>query len=152
MSNAFSYCLKLSGDISLDISNVTDISYMFMQCYNIINITLTNTSKVTNINSVIQECYVLNSFSMSDASNLSTSISSSAFNSTTKLKVLRLPGIKKAFDIHSSTAFEREDLVTLLNDLGTVTTSTTLTIGSTNLAKLTSEDQAIATSKGWILK
>lgn len=61
-------------------------------------------------------------------------------------------GLKVSFDLSSSTQFERANLVTVLNNLGTPTTTQTLTIGSTNLAKLTEEDIAIATQKNWTLK
>lgn len=61
-------------------------------------------------------------------------------------------GLKVSFDLSASTQFERANLVTVLNNLGTPTTTQTLTIGSTNLAKLTEEDIAIATQKNWTLK
>ena len=71
---------------------------------------------------------------------------------TIYLKEFLPTGLKVSFDLSSSTAFERENLVTVLNNLGTPTTTQTLTIGSTNLAKLTEEDIAIATQKNWTLK
>lgn len=73
------------------------------------------------------------------------------FAGCNSLKRMLLYGMKVSFDISSSTKFEREDLVTILNNLGTVSETQTLTMGSTNLAKLTSEDKAIATNKGWVL-
>ena len=59
--------------------------------------------------------------------------------------------MKVNFNISSSTLFTREALVEILNNLATVTSTKTLTMGSTNLAKLTDEDKAIATNKGWTL-
>ena len=59
--------------------------------------------------------------------------------------------MKVKFDISASTQFEKSDLVTILNNLAAVTTTQTLTMGATNLAKLTDEDKAIATNKGWTL-
>ena len=56
--------------------------------------------------------------------------------------------MKVSFNISSSTAFTKEALVEILNNLATVTTTQTLTMGATNLAKLTDEDKAIATNKG----
>ena len=49
-----------------------------------------------------------------------------------------------------ASAFEatRESLLWYLNSLAKITTTQTLTIGSTNLAKLTDEDKKIATDKG----
>ena len=39
----------------------------------------------------------------------------------------------------------------VINGLQTVTTSQVLTLGATNLAKLSDEEKAIATSKGWTI-
>ena len=50
-----------------------------------------------------------------------------------------------------STSLTREQMIPILNDLVRTTTTKTLTIGSTNLAKLTDEDKKIATDKGWTL-
>ena len=44
-----------------------------------------------------------------------------------------------------------DSLMSIINNLATVTTTQTLTLGSTNLAKLSSEEKAIATNKGWTL-
>ena len=63
-----------------------------------------------------------------------------------------MTGMVRAFDISDSTMFTREALVEILNNLGTVTRSRSLTLGSENLAKLTEEDKAIATNKGWRLR
>lgn len=62
-----------------------------------------------------------------------------------------MTGMKISFDISSSTKFEESDLVTILNNLATVTSTQTLKIGSKNLAKLTDDEKAIATNKGWTL-
>ena len=54
-------------------------------------------------------------------------------------------------DIHSSTKFTRDALLEIIGNLKTVTSTKTLKMGSTNLAKLTEEDKAIAINKGWTL-
>ena len=55
------------------------------------------------------------------------------------------------FDIHWSTKMEREALLEVINNLATVTSTRTLTMGSTLKAKLTDDDIAIATAKGWTI-
>ena len=46
-----------------------------------------------------------------------------------------------------------DSLMNVINEAADVTSSPkTLTLGSTNLNKLTDEEKAIATNKGWILK
>lgn len=76
---------------------------------------------------------------------------SSMFVNCSNLKSILMTNIGASFSIKSSTKFEREDLLVILNNLKTVTSSKTLTMGATNLAKLTDEDKAIATNKGWTL-
>ena len=44
-----------------------------------------------------------------------------------------------------------DSIMVIINGLQTVTTTQTLTLGSTNLAKLTDEEKKIATDKGWTL-
>ena len=51
----------------------------------------------------------------------------------------------------NGTALTHDSLMSIINNLATVTTTQTLTLGSTNLAKLSSEEKAIATNKGWTL-
>ena len=73
------------------------------------------------------------------------------FASCSSLKSILMTNIGVALDISASTQFERSDLLVILNNLKTVTSTKTLTMGATNLAKLTDEDKAIATNKGWTL-
>ena len=44
-----------------------------------------------------------------------------------------------------------DSLMSIINGLAVVSTTQTLTLGTTNLAKLTTEEKAIATEKGWSL-
>ena len=73
------------------------------------------------------------------------------FSGCTNLKSILMTNIGANLDISASTQFEREDLLVILNNLKTVTSAKTLTMGTTNLAKLTDEDKAIAINKGWTL-
>ena len=43
----------------------------------------------------------------------------------------------------------KESLLSILNNLPTISSTKTVTLGSTNLAKLTASDIKIATDKGW---
>ena len=94
-------------------------------------------------------CTRLTTIPQLDVSNVTDM--SSMFSNCTSLKSILMTGMKVSFSISSSTQFEESDLVTILNNLATVTSTKTLTMGSTNLAKLTDEEKAIATNKGWTL-
>lgn len=132
-----------------DTSNVTDMSYMFEHCERLITIPLLNTSKVTNMSYMFDNCESLTTIPLLDTSNVTNM--SYMFSLCSKLSEIHMYGMKSSFNISSSTKFTQEALVEILNNLATVTTSRTLTMGSTNLAKLTDEDKAIATAKGWTL-
>lgn len=76
---------------------------------------------------------------------------SGGFTNCISLQNITIEGtIGNNFDIHFS-PLTHESLMSIINHLGTVTTTKTLTLGSTNLAKLTDAEKAIATEKGWTL-
>ena len=108
-----------------DTSNVTSMICMFANCPALTTVPSFNTSNVTSMVNMFADC--------------------------SSLKSILMTGMKVPFDISSSTKFEETDLVTILNNLATVTTASTLTMGATNLAKLTDADKLIATNKGWTL-
>ena len=67
------------------------------------------------------------------------------------LETIHMINIGVNLDISSSTKFTREALLEIIGNLKTVTRTMRLKMGTTNLAKLTDEDKAIATNKGWSL-
>ena len=128
MNNMFNGCKSLT---QLDVSNwntenVTNMSYMFNNCSSLTQLDVSNfdTRNVTNMSSFIANASVLQNF-------ISCVIPVS-FGA-------------------SGTALTHDSLMSIINNLATVTTTQTLTLGSTYLAKLSSEEKAIATSKGWTL-
>ena len=60
------------------------------------------------------------------------------------------PNFKVSLDM-SCDKLTHESLMVVINGLQTVTETQTLTLGSTNLAKLSDSDKQIATNKGWTL-
>ena len=62
-------------------------------------------------------------------------------------------GLKASLDLSGSPLLTHDSLLNVINEASDVTSSPkTLTLGATNLAKLTDEEKAIATNKGWTLK
>ena len=61
------------------------------------------------------------------------------------------PNFKVSIDFKSCKKLTYDSLMVVINGLQTVTSTQTLTLGSTNLAKLTEADKQIATDKGWTL-
>ena len=169
MKSTFSRCEKLMTIPQLNTSNVTDMNgmfsgcnfntvslfdtskvnamnFMFSYCYHLTTIPQFNTSNVTDMTGMFVSCYVLTTVPALDVSNVTKM--NMMFNECSKLKSILMTNIGANLDISASTQFERSDLLVILNNLKTVTSSKTLTMGATNLAKLTDEDKAIATNKG----
>ena len=149
MQYMFDRCKSLTSIPQLNTSNVTTMSSMFYECKSLTSIPLLDTSKVTNMSHMLYGCSKLTTVPALDVSKVTDM--GSIFKGCSSLKSILMTGMKVSFNISSSTKFEESDLVTILNNLATVTTTQTLTMGSTNLAKLTDEDKAIATNKGWTL-
>lgn len=155
----------LNDDLSIfptpfyDTSNVTNMENMFGKYdisgsqkffFTLTELPLFNTSNVTIIYNMFSGCKTLKTIPSYDFSNV-TGVNN-AFYECEKLEQFLPTGLKVSFNLSSSTKFTREALVVVLNNLGTPTSTQTLTLGSTNLAKLTEEDIAIATEKNWTLQ
>lgn len=134
-----------------DTSNVTDMRYMFYDNENLTTIPRFDTSKVKDMTSMFWGCTQLTEIPAFDVSNVNTFFQ--MLDRCINLTAIHMRGINTSLDISSSTEFTREALVEIINNLEpTNNHSYTLTMGSTNLAKLTSEDKLIATNKGWKLE
>lgn len=112
-------------------------------------IPFTATSDVTSMYEMFSDCKKLTSVPLFDTSKVTAMYS--MFYNCSSLETIHIINIGANLDISSSTKFIREALLEIIGNLKTVTSTKTLTMGSTNLAKLTEEDKAIATNKGWTL-
>ena len=169
MREMFTYCEHLSSVPLLDTSKVTNMYYMFNNCKALKTLPQLNTNRVTNMSGMFFNCVKITEAPMLDTHIVNSTISmfdgctnlttvpaynmvnngqaTNMFDNCPNLKSILMTGMTSSFDISSSTKFEREDLVTILNNLGTPAFTRYLTMGATNLAKLTDEDKAIATNK-----
>lgn len=155
--------------------NVTQMEYMFYRLYKITSLNLNsfNTSKVKSMSNMFCQCSVLENLDLSnfDASNVSDI--TYIFYSDNKLTNLRFmknlgKGYIKTQNNYSyyelylkyTSNLSHESLMDIINNLydlnltynvangGTLYTQK-LTLGETLLSKLTAEEIAIATNKGW---
>ncbi len=130
-------------------SSVTNMSGMFYRCNKLTTIPLINTSLVISMDYMFKYCSALTTIPQLDTSSVMNM--QYMFQGCSNLEEIHMIGMKVSFDISSSQKFTESALVEILNNLATVTSTQTLTMGSTNLAKLTEEEKAIATNKGWTL-
>ena len=150
MSYMFYHCSKLTTIPQLDTSKVTNVNNMFFYCYELTTIPQLDTSNVTNMNGTFSYCSELTAIPQLDTSNVTDM--SNMFAGCSKLEAIHMTNINANLSISASTLFTREALVEIIGNLKAQTSgSKTLTMGSTNLAKLTDEDKAVATGKGWTL-
>ena len=139
-------------------SNVTSMRSMF-SVSKITHLDVSNfdTSNVRNFNSVFSNwstvCEELN------ISGLNLTRCTSIDNTFTKtnFKVIRCDGLRlpnidmRNIGLHSSKALTVDSIVGLLNALPQSDKGYSFQIGSANIAKLSDEQKAIATNKGWTL-
>ena len=134
----------------LDTSKVANMGYMFYYCSNLTTIPQLDTSNVTNMGYMLYKCSSLTTIPQLDTSNVTDM--GSMFSNCSSLTAIHMININANLNISSSTKFTRESLVEIIGNLKAQTSgSKKLTMGSTNLAKLTDEDKAVATGKGWTL-
>ena len=152
MRQMFDYCGKLTEVSFMDTSNVTDMGEMFVYCSALTTIPKFDTSKVTTMFYMFNSCKNISIIPELDVSNCEDF--SYMFDHCPNITEIHMKGMRVPIDISGSTKFTREALVEILTNFGEPKYSyaKTITIGSTNLAKLTDEDKAIATNKGWNLK
>ena len=145
MSNMFRGCKKLSNIPLLDTSNVTNMTFMFYDCTNLTTIPQLNGGKLTNISYAFSSCKNITDFNGITNLGQAYSTSQSANNYNYKL------------NLSSSTLLTEQSIINILNNLYDIATKgvkpQTVTLGSINLAKLTSTEgqQALQTAqlRGW---
>lgn len=110
---------------------------------------------LTTIEGSIFKTSVIEEFTFPETLTTFSDISNS-FNNCPNLRKLNLfEGWKfSGLKLTSCISLEKESIVDMLNKLADVTAETdtyTLTLGATNLAKITAEEVAIGTNKGWTI-
>ena len=73
------------------------------------------------------------------------------FDSCSALEEVHIHNLGVDLTLSASSKLTHDCLVELINNLQTVASTKTLTLGATNLAKLTDKEKQVATNKGWTL-
>ena len=167
MGGMFSGCHSLVEIPTLDTSNGKFLAAMFAGCSSLKQIPLLNTKSCTDINGMFEGCTSLETVPILDASNVGDI--SKIFKDCPSL--VMLGGLKNlgmdyssAYYIHAnkseytldlsySPLLTHDSLMNVINNLYDIKSKgvkpQTLQLGDTNKAKLTVEEIAIATNKGW---
>jgi hypothetical protein len=154
ISDFFNACRDLQTVGNIIATSSTSISTMFNGCTNlerIGTIDIGSSGTVTNLNT-FNGCFNLREIEFINNSGARLTTTTGMFTNCIKLRRLRLPGIIITFTV-AECDLERQALIDLFNDLGSVSPGTqTITItNNPGVATLTAGEIAIATGKGWIV-
>ena len=171
MRSMFSYCSSLTTIPQLDTSKVTTMGNMFSSCYSLTTISQLDTSKVTDMGNMFSYCSSLTMIPQLDTSEVNNMNGMFTYCDT----LSNLGGFRnlgQAYLTTQSTNYSNytlnlayakvlteQSMINILNNLYDIKTKgcqpQKVALGSTNLAKLTSEEgqQALsnAQAKGWTL-
>ena len=165
LQELFSNCSSLNTISLLDTSKVTNMVGMFKTCTSLTTVPLLDTSKVTNMQEMFYSCSALTTVPLLDTSSI-TNIWRT-FNSCGNIE--NIGGFQNLGNAYSKTAsaanyyyelnltaakkLTHDSLMNVINNLYDIKTkgckAQKLTLGTDNKAKLTAEEIAIATNKGW---
>lgn len=169
MNSMFNSCYSLTTIPQLNTSSVTNMSYMFYNSYSLKAIPQLNTSKVTNTSYMFYNCYSLTTIPQLDTSKV-TSVSYMFYNCSSVTTLGGLENLGQAYsttssannssyklDLSSCKKLTEQSIINVLNNLYDIKTKgckpQQVILGSTNLAKLVSEEGqsalAQATAYGW---
>ena len=141
IASMFSYCYSLKAVPNFNTANVTDLYQFCYQCNSLLTIPKLNASKVTRVENMLYGCRLLTNLGGFENLGMAYETSQSAnYNNYT----LRLS---------YSNEITHDSLMNVINNLYDIKTkgcnAQKLILGATNINKLTSEEIAIATEKGW---
>lgn len=151
MSRMFYMCINITTIPQIDTSSAINMTRMFEGCKRLTTIPQIDTSSVEYMDGMFRNCSSLTSIPLIDASSLMEGFSMFfACKSLTDLG--GFPGLHCELNLSYSSNLTVESLMNVINKAADVTANPqTLTLGSTNLAKLTEEQISVATNKGWTL-
>ena len=165
MNSMFQSCVKLISIPQLDTSKVTSMGQMFYDCRSLTTIPQLDTSNVTDMSSMFAYCHLLTTIPQLDLSKVTTV--DQIFYSCSALTTLGgFQNLGMAYDTNQSANYgaykldlsvckklTHDSLMNVINGLYDIKTKgcnpQQLILGSTNLEKLTAEEIAIATNKGF---
>lgn len=164
-NSMFVNCKSLVTIPELNTHNVNTAEYMFQNCNELISIPQLDTSNTRNIGNMFQGCKKLTTIPLLNASKMTAINYSFAYCSN----LTNFGGLENIGEAYSTTQsanytyyslilsesrkLTHESLLNVINNLYDIKTkgcnAQKLVLGTSNLAKLTAEEIAIATEKGW---
>ena len=153
MTAMFSSCANLMQVPLLDTSNVVHFDEMFYNCSSLTTVPQFNTSSLYSAQLMFAGCSKLVSVPLLDFTN-AKELRSMLLACSELAELGGFSNLSVSLDLSSSRKLTADSIMNVINeakDLSGTGGTSTLTLGSTNIAKLTEEQIAIASFKGWTL-
>ena len=153
MQSMFSNCTNLMQVPLLNTANVMHFDDMFYNCTSLTTVPQFNTSSLYSANLMLAGCSKLISVPLLDFTN-AKELRSILLACSELVELGGFTNLSVNLDLSSSRKLTAESILNVINqakDLSGTGGTAPLTLGSTNIAKLTEDQRAIATSKGWTI-
>ena len=141
MQEMFSGCSSITEIPELDTSNVISMWYMFFKCTSLTTVPMLDASKIINVYNMFNNCSSL--VTLGGLKNLGMSYPTNWIENVSEATL----------NLSDSPLLTHDSLMNIINNLYDIKSKgvkpQTLQLGNTNKAKLTAEEIAIATNKGW---
>lgn len=141
MQEMFSGCSSITEIPELDTSNVISMWYMFFKCTSLTTVPMLDASKIINVYNMFNNCSSL--VTLGGLKNLGMSYPTNWIENVSEATL----------NLSDSPLLTHDSLMNVINNLYDIKSkgvkTQTLQLGNTNKAKLTTEEIAIATNKGW---
>lgn len=141
MEYMFSECSSITEIPELDTSNVITMWYMFFKCTSLTTVPMLDASKIINVYNMFNNCSSL--VTLGGLKNLGMSYPTNWIDNVSEATL----------NLSDSPLLTHDSLMNVINNLYDIKSKgvkrQTLQLGNTNKAKLTAEEIAIATNKGW---
>ena len=109
-------------------------------------------SAATNVSNCFSGCVSLVSLALPTGFGQNATNAGNCFYTCGSLTdITGNPNFRVSVSLSHCTKLTHDSLMVVINGLQTVTTTQKLTLGATNLAKLTDDEKKVATDKGWTL-
>ena len=149
---AFSNCEQLETIPAFDMSNANNTNGMLYRCNRLKTVPSLNTINVTNMGDMFAWNNILESVGRLNADSV-TNIKNVFYFCPKLTNIGGFTNLAIDLDLSSNSLLTVDSLMNVINEAKDLseTGTATLTLGSTNIEKLTEEQIAIASSKGWTL-
>lgn len=141
MYKMFRECSSITEIPELDTSNVASMQDMFFKCTSLTTVPMLDASNVSNIRDIFNNCSSL--VTLGGLKNLGMSYPTNWIENVSEATL----------NLSDSPLLTHDSLMNVINNLYDIKSkrvkTQTLQLGNTNKAKLTTEEIAIATNKGW---